>query len=316
MLAGLAAGCAAPLERTIHVSFTMDCERIRAHCPLGGPSDWELSERAIRGYCERLLEAGYPPTLFVVPDTAIAHAALFRELAARGVEIGMHFHPQCYADGTLDKFLAMYPEAEQRAMIEEGRAVITAAVGIEPLAFRPGNFSADEATYRALVDLGFSHGSVSDPGRVSPKYAALWRGASPDVHYASGTDRLGPGHLPFVEFPMTTDPNPRRNRGSFPRELRIENGTFTALHGPVLAAHLNRMAADSVTFRAVSLFTHNYWDYSDPDSKHRRRLEDLITALDALRDTGWNVHGGTLADLATRYRIATGAPIAAPATAP
>ena len=72
-----------PNRPPLYVSFTMDCERIAQECSAGGPKTWALSERAIRGFCETLLAAGLPPTLFVVPETGERHQDLLRSLHER-----------------------------------------------------------------------------------------------------------------------------------------------------------------------------------------------------------------------------------------
>ena len=44
------------MTREIYVVFTMDCERIASESPPGGPDTWELSERAIGGFCSPEIE--------------------------------------------------------------------------------------------------------------------------------------------------------------------------------------------------------------------------------------------------------------------
>ncbi|MBN1640679.1 MAG: polysaccharide deacetylase family protein [Anaerolineae bacterium] len=197
----------------LYVAFTMDCERIAAESPPGGPVSWELSERAIRGYCEALLAHGCPPTLFLTPECAARHAALLEGLAARGVELGLHVHPQSLGDGRYERYLGEYDPGGQREILDSAADPLAQATGARPRSFRPGNFSASDATYPLLYHLGFRQGSVSDPGRCSPQYAAEWVGAPPDPHYVDPTDRLRAGNLPFLEVPVTTDPARRRPNG-------------------------------------------------------------------------------------------------------
>lgn len=307
-----ATGDAAPAVRPrLHVAFTMDCERIRAECPCGGPADWETSARAIAGFCARLVDAGFPPTLFVVPESAERHAELLRHWASRGVEIGMHLHPQCYGDGSIDRYLAQLDAPAQADLLAAARDRIAAAVGTAPRAFRPGNFSADATTLRIASELGFTHGSCSDPGRRSPQFAAVWVGADPDVHWASATDALRAGSLPLLEFPVTTDPAQPPNRHGFPRELRLESGDFATWHRPILQRALARMREEGTRFCCLTVFTHDYWDYGDPQEPRRRRLDAFLAELEALR-ASYEVTGATLSDLRARYVADHGSPAPGP----
>jgi hypothetical protein len=266
----------------LYVTFTMDCERIAAESPPGGPKDWGLSERAITGYCHRLLDAGMPPTLFITPECGQYHQALFRDLAAAGVELGMHIHPQSFGDLSYTRYLGEYDAVMQAQLIGAGLAMLTEAFGVRPTSFRPGNFSASDETFPVLVELGFRQGSVSDPGRMSPQFAAVWRGATPDVHWANATDKLQAGSLPFLEVPETTDLTKNHSNG-FPYELRLESGPFETWHQPILNQALNRMAAEQTPFRTLCLFTHNYFEYGDSTAPQTQTLDHLIRRLDQLR---------------------------------
>ena len=293
----------------LYVSFTMDCERIRGECFCGGPDKWELSEKAIRGFCDTLLAGGFPPTLFIVPETAERHAPLFKALAARGVELGMHLHPQCFQDHRYDRYLGAYDAAEcgrETRGTGEGIEAWTRALGGRPRAFRPGNFSASDATFGVLYDLGFRHGSLSDPGRHVPKFHAEWNDATPHAHWANAKNRLIPGELGFFEAPLTTDPSRRRPNG-FPYELRIESGPFDKWHKPIIEKALAHIEADNVTFRVLSVFTHNYLDYTDPANPRTQVLHDYVAYLKRL-NARYEVIGATLATIRQRFAKHTGKP--------
>jgi peptidoglycan/xylan/chitin deacetylase (PgdA/CDA1 family) len=251
-----------------------------------------LSERAIRGYCEPLLEAGFPPTLFVVPETGQEHGGLLKDLSKRGVEMGMHLHPQCFRDHRYDKFLGQYDREAQKQILAEGAEMLTKAIGVRPRAFRPGNFSASDVTFQVAYELGFRQGSVSDPGRHVPEYHALWKDAVRDAHWASAHNRLAPGDLGFFEAPLTTDPDKRRPNG-FPYELRIESGPFDAWHAPIIEQALERMERERTSFRVLSIFTHNYFDYSDPEGRQSKVVRDYIAYLRHL-NRRYAVVGATL----------------------
>ncbi len=73
----------------IHVCWTIDCEATQRAI-----DDTALGIRSLRGFSDLLLENSCAGTLFVVPGDARAYPALLRELAANGLQIGLHFHPQ------------------------------------------------------------------------------------------------------------------------------------------------------------------------------------------------------------------------------
>lgn len=101
----------------LYVVFTMDCERIGVESSFpggGGPKIWELSERAIRGFCRILLDKGIAPTLFLTPECAQQHNQMLRDFQSEGVELGIHIHPQSFGDHRHSGYLADYSEELQR----------------------------------------------------------------------------------------------------------------------------------------------------------------------------------------------------------
>jgi len=272
-----------PRREPLYVVFTMDCERIAAESPEGGPEDWDLSERAIAGFCETLLGEGIRPTLFLMPETAQRHKRLLRGLAAQGVDLGMHMHPQCFGDHRHTRYLGEYDRDEQSAILAEGLDTVGDALGARPRSFRSGNFSASDDTFPVLHELGFRQGCVSNPGRNIARFHAYWTGACQDVHRADAVDRLVAGQLDFLEVPLTTDPDRVDSNGWAP-ELRIESGGFRAHHLPIIERALERMDTERVAFRALCVFTHNCFDYSDGGVEQSGTLRDLVR------------HFGTLAE--------------------
>ena len=291
---------------SLYVAFTMDCERIAAESPPGGPQTWDLSERAIRGFCQMLLGNGIRPTLFVIPECAQQHRDLLKDLASQGVELGLHIHPQSLGDHRYGQVLGQYSAPMQREIIQQGMEVFVEAIGEHPISFRPGNFSASDETFAVLTALGFRQGSVSDPGRDVPKLAAVWKEACPYPHWANAEDKLGPGGLPFLEIPVTTDPY-RLHPNGFPYELRIESGPFRDWHEPIIRQALDRMASDHVAFRCLCLFTHNFFEYSDPNADQTQTVQELVEVLDALRGT-YEVIPATLTAMGTRFVETMGRP--------
>ncbi len=262
----------------LHVAFTMDCERVAAHSPPGGPETWEISERAIRGYCDRLLDAGFAPTLFCVPECAEYHTDMLLDYATRGVELGLHVHPRSFRGGDWTGYLAEYDRAMQRHIIAEELAATAAALRQRPTSFRAGNLSASDETFSVLVELGFQQGSNSIPGRNAPHFAAVWEGACPDAHWADEHSRLRPGTLPFLEVPITTDPSRRTPEGS-PYELRIEHGTFEDYHRRTLESAIEDVDRRGASFLSICILTHNFFDYSDGQEVMTSTLDGFINYL-------------------------------------
>jgi peptidoglycan/xylan/chitin deacetylase (PgdA/CDA1 family) len=282
----------------LYVVFSMDCERIASESPPGGPETWELSERSIVAFCEILQAAGFPPTLYVVPECGERHAQMLRELGMRGVDLGMHMHPQSFLDHRYDRCLGAYDAETQRSIIKQGAEMLTAAYGFDPTSFVSGNNSANDDTFPVLCELGFRQGSMSLPGRNIPEYAANWDGTEPFIHWASATDRKGIGALPFLELPVTTIQSRMQPNGS-PYEMRIEFGGANEWHIPVLNEVLAEMEQRRNRFRAITITTHNFHDYADPDNSRTEALHGIVEHFAAM--TSHEVVPVTMVDLRAIY---------------
>jgi len=265
----------------LYIAWTMDCERIALESPPGGPATWELSERAIRGYCDTLLGAGALPTLFLTPECAARHAAMFRDYAENGVNLGLHVHPQSFGDHRYGKYLGEYDADMQHRIISEAAGVFADAIGWAPRSFRAGNDSASDDTFRILSELGFEAGSVSCPGREVPKYAASWEGACRYAHWAHRSDRLVAGELPFFELPMSTHPTERSPDG-LAHELRIEWGTLRDWQQPIIEAVIADMEANRVECKSLCFITHNTFAYDDASIPQSQTLRDTLAFLRTL----------------------------------
>lgn len=289
-------------KKKIYVAFTMDCERIAPESPVGGPADWALSSRAIQGFCELLCQYDIQPTLFLQPECARHNKKLLCQLADNGVELGMHMHPQAFGDHRYKKYLGEYTAKEQKKILEEGIGVFETALGTRPKSFRPGNFSASNDTFSVLADLGFTQGSVSDPGRNIPEYASIWQDAYPYIHYANAKNKLLPGALPFLEIPLTTDP-PNFYKGGFPCELRIEFGSFSRYHRPIFENTIKRL--NDIDLCCLCIFTHNYFEYSDPECEQSITLSKMCEYFDRLKSK-YDIVGINLLNLRKEFKELSG----------
>lgn len=285
----------------------MDCERMQSDLPSSGRSSWVSSERSIRGYCERLNDHGMPPTLFLTPECAAHHSDMLREFGDAGVEFGMHIHPESFLDGRWDKPLGMYDRPTQKQILQLARDHVAKSIGVAPKAFRSGNFSANNDTFPILIELGFTHGSLSDPGRHAPDWAADWLEAYPWPYFASLKGPGIRGSLPFVDIPVTTD---RRGKkpNSLPQELRIERGSYASVHGPIIEYALEEMKRDEPDIYVLCIMTHNTYDYSGATDKLTGTLCEIIEGVDRLRDE-YDVRTGTVGDVAEAFRRRFESPI-------
>ena len=286
----------------------MDVERIKPLSPMGGPPDWDFAERSVRSYCEVLQSYGLKATLFIVPDTAEEQAELFKDLGGSGsVELGMHMHPQCWGDrykrSEEHEYLGGYSGKDQHRILSGGLDQFESAIGVRPRAFRGGNFSANDETFRTLVDLGFTHGSVSQPGRTVTRYRAAWADAVWEVHRAHTAFRCAEGDLDFVEVPLTSDRTVTDHWTGI-GDVRIEGATSEQIL-KAASQEVSRQIEGSVLIKHVCILTHNFVNYWSADADSEGRLDILKQSLDGFgqiaEKLGLELCGSTTADVREAY---------------
>lgn len=285
----------------LYVCMTMDVERISPYSPTGGPPDWSFAARSVSNYCNALAQFALPPTLFVVPDTAIEQGELLRKIAGdTGAELGLHMHPQCwkdhYQDAAAHDYWGGYTAEEQHAMLSEAISQIGDSLGGPLRAFRGGNFSANDDTFRVLANLGFTHGSVSQPGRSVPRLRACWKDAPLDVHFAHKAFRLVPGNLDFVEVPLTSDQHVT-DHWTGVGDVRIESATPEEI-AKATRQEVGRQVGDDALVKHVCLLTHNFVNYWSDVEAEKGRKGVLVCALERIaeiaEDLGLEMQGATL----------------------
>lgn len=269
------------MKPPLYVIFTMDCLPAGNRVEPAGPPSWELSARAIEGFCTRLQLAGYAVTLFLTPECAAQHEPFTEELRARGVELGLYVHPQTL-DPRFRQYLGQYDREQQRAVVRLALQQLQDALGIRPQSVRSAMFSASDETFAVLYELGFRQGSVSNPGRRVGKHAAVWTGAETQPHYVDPHSRLRAGDMPFLEIPVTTDA--QQERGGLAPDLAIENGTVEEWHRPLIETQLQRMEENGIRFRTLCFYTRNRFDYYSDREQPAATLEALTGYLAELRD--------------------------------
>lgn len=256
----------------------MDCERIKKFSPPGGPETWRVSERAIEGFSEILLDKNLLATFFIVPQTAHQHRGLFLDLEKKGFELGMHLHPQSFDGLRYKDYLGGYSLEKQIEILREAASVWREALGKTPKSFRPGNFSANDSTFRSLYAVGFRQGSVSAPEREIPEYKAVWRGLYPYAHHVHPNFRLIPGNLDFYEVPVTEDWDKRTWQGKSAMELRIEMGNIED-HFSTINKRILDMREKKIPVKTLVAVTHNFFDYKQRREPRRKVLEKVTDYL-------------------------------------
>ena len=265
----------------------MDCERIRQYSPPGGPDDWRLSERSIKAFARLLTERKLLATFFIVPEAAQEHRKLFLKLEKEGFELGMHYHPQAFLDGRYTKYFGEYSYSEQLEQLKKAQELWKSALGRMPQTFRPGNFSANDETFRVLEKLGFLQGSDYIPERNRQAYSAVWTKAYPFPHYTHLSDRLLPGELNYFEIPVVPYSTKQRVQtglgDSDPLYLRLEDigKNYGSLQDSfrLIDDWIGILCQKDIYPKTIILATHNYVDYIKPDGLTRRNLIEIITYL-------------------------------------
>jgi peptidoglycan/xylan/chitin deacetylase (PgdA/CDA1 family) len=279
--------------KPLYVIFTQDCEQLMDDSLHGGPEEWSISERSVTGLADTLEDYGLSATFFIVAQTAAAQPALYWDLEKRGFELGLHIHPQDTGLGYTD-YLGGHTYDEQVEMFNTVADQWADAIGKRPTTFRGGNFSANDNTYPALVATGFTHGSVSSPGRQYDRAKAVWQGAVPYAHYAHKANRLFPGDLDFYEIPLTCD-QVRRRAPHLPMELRIEGADGASHRKTVRQAWADMADYDDDLPKIIMPFTHNTHFYQETAGEKRQALDAIVDEIKKIADEeGYEVIGGTI----------------------
>jgi hypothetical protein len=272
------------MKPQLHILFTLNCEPPRTKVNPEAPKTWEFGCRAMEGFCTRVFRAGYTPTLFAASECIEEQQPFFEDMAQRGAEIGLLLHPPQIGDGRFTKCLGQYPAEDQRTFIDYAAEKCADRLGSRPQSFRGGLFSANDATYRVLFDLGFRQGSLSEPGRQIARFESDWAGAPHDAHYVDAEQKKQTGSLPFLELPVTTDLRGEVVKG-VPLTLQLAMGTFDALLKPTIEYALERMDREQTAFRMLCIAGANRFDYYGEQDPASESLEALLDYLEELGNT-------------------------------
>ena len=295
----------------VNILMTMDCESAKVDVSdhgigmsSSGPADYAESERSIRGFVETVNAAGYPATLFLHPEVAVAHVDMVLEMQAEGACLGLHLHPYKMVDSIYKQDLGAYPEPQQRAILQKAIDAWENALGHRPRYFRAGYFSANDSTFGILEDLGFRGGSLSNPGRLLPSHFSVWKDADPYPHRAHRAFRLVSGDSSFVEVPVAVAygrPVARGHAGEEGYEWPYIPHTYD--HEAVVSDILGRFSEDQPRLGTIVTDTHNDHNYSDPQSAASINLRCILTAIEtSCEKIGLEPRGTTIAALCDRFR--------------
>lgn len=182
-----------------------------------------------------------------------------------GQEVQLHLHPLWVGarDGQTrsERQLARYDQSAQHDLIQRARDLLVEAGAPEPIAFRAGNYSANDDTLGALAALGFRYDS-SHNGHQHPWPSAI----------GLPRDQITPVvHQGVVEVPVTLI---AEGRGS--RHLQI----CAVSLGEIKAAIEH---AGALRLPVVNIVTHSFElanrAGTAPNKVHVKRFEDLCAFL-------------------------------------
>jgi peptidoglycan/xylan/chitin deacetylase (PgdA/CDA1 family) len=298
----------------LNVILTMDCEPALFECsPLtielsgSGPATHEAGERSIRGYVEAADREGYPVTLFAHPEVAVAQPGVSLELQDAGACLGMHLHPYKFDDDRYPRDLGSFTAEQQTELVAAASKVWSDALGQHPRFFRGGVFSANDATFGVLVELGFEGGSLSCPGRILPEATAIWAGAELYPHRANLSFRHIEGDSDFVEVPISSDTSRPMERGDR-REIGLEWPYVPSRlydHAEVARSVISRGIDDGAAFPTYVTNTHQDQDYADPEHPASVNLQTIFQTLrESSSELGIGLSGATIADMCDKVRDA------------
>ncbi|MBD3350157.1 MAG: polysaccharide deacetylase family protein [Candidatus Lokiarchaeota archaeon] len=267
---------------SIYITFTMDVERIGEKSPPGGPKSWGISKNSIESYERLLRKYEYPVTFFITPNAGEKHAELFKNLNRQGNECGLHLHPKAWNDNYKNPEeyhpIGFYNYKQQTEMLKNAKTQLQAALGIEPKSFRAGNFSANDDTYKALLENDIDCGSTSLPGRYIPRWNAKWRNKRHDVHKCNIINRLISGNMDFVDVPLTSKTGlfGILSRNGDTRFERVKSKEEVKYIIEAIDYTLNWQIKNKSTINHICLFTHNVYDYSPNPSGFERYKGDIL----------------------------------------
>lgn len=217
------------------------------------------------GYQMDVLERhGIKGVFFVDPMPSLVYgveaiADIVGPIVARGHDVQLHLHAEWLAlagganplgDRT-GRNIRDFAFEDQCRLIDHARAVLMAAGAPRPVAFRAGNYGANDDTLRALAELGFTHETSHCPG-IAASECGIALGAE---------DRHPVARRGMIEVPVGCIDN-------FGESLR--HAQLTALSAPEMRAAL--LHARDEEFASFTLVSHSF----ELLCRNRRRINRIV----------------------------------------
>ena len=225
---------------------------------------------------DRLEQHGLTGAFFVdpLPALVLGHqviADIVGPIVARGHDVQLHLHtewlewaPQSPVGGRRGRNLAEFSGDDQRVLLDLARELLVAAGAPSPIAFRAGNYGANDTTLAVLAELGFRY-DTSFNGDYAGRGCGI--GLSPTCHLP--VHRHG-----LIELPVS---------GLHDRPGRLRPAQVCAMSGWEMGAAL-RHAADTDA-PAFTIVNHSFEmlsrDRQRPNRQVMRRMEALCRAVAA-----------------------------------
>jgi peptidoglycan/xylan/chitin deacetylase (PgdA/CDA1 family) len=220
---------------------------------------------------------GLQACFFVDPMPAVMYGIepvrrMIAPIVAAGQEVQLHLHPMWLdalsrrIDDTADHDMRGRPAAEQDAIMARAIALFREGGGGDPVAFRAGNYGADDSTLRAAATAGIRYDTTHD-GSMAPSPCAI----SLSRRSVAPTETLG-----LTELPVTLIDG---GRGRL-RHLQIGAVSFGEMRAALL--HAEREGNPLVTIVGHS-FELASRDGSRANRVVKRRFDRLCAFLAAER---------------------------------
>lgn len=277
------------MNKKMLVLFTMDVEPAALNAGTSGPSSDEAGLNAIHDYQATLGAYGYNATYFVHPELTRDHPAFFQSLAKEGATLGLHVHTTKFTADKQECELGGLTADKQKKILQLASEMFEKGVGVRPTLFRPGCFSANDATYGVLAELGFTGGSISIPGRIWPDRYCVWSGAYPYAHFGHESFRQREGTVPFVDIPLSVDMTgqPRWNPVGFyhypdlrPGGVYSQTDEVSYDRRELLHNIIGQMAEDNPPMKTLVVDVHNDRDFKSENSEAGRHLRAVLEGIE------------------------------------
>ena len=213
---------------------------------------------------------GLTGVFFIDPMPALVYGpaiidAIVRPIVARGHEVQLHLHTEWLAFAKFNpvgrltgRNIGDFPLAAQKRLIGLARDILTGAGAPRPMAFRAGNFGANDDTLRALAALGF---------RFDSSFNAAYRGHGCDISLDAGDIGMR-DHAGVCEVPVS---------GLMDRAHRFRPAQLCAMSEEEMRDAIDHAAASGAI--QFSAFSHSF-ELLSRDRKVPNRL--AIARMEAL----------------------------------